>query len=283
MRPVAKPGLSGSLDGGEPFLDPQGLEQIVETACSCGVAIDYVETNSAWYIDEKKATAILKALSAAGLEKLLISISPFHNEFIPFKKVKGVIDIGRKLGYSLFPWKSDFIKDLSQFDDGVPHGPEAFIEQFGHRYLETVLNRYWIHLGGRAIDTFRPVLRSTHLSTLLRKQRGGCAAALSDTSHFHIDLYGNYIPGLCSGLAIPHTLLGAPLKEEDFPILHILAVSGVKGLMRFAEERFNISPKRDAYLNACDLCSELRTGIVHARPHTFRELEPEGFYGGDAH
>ncbi|MBW2707116.1 MAG: hypothetical protein JRD84_12515, partial [Deltaproteobacteria bacterium] len=34
----------------------------------------------------------------------------------------------------------------------------------------------------------------------------------------HIDLFGNYIPGLCSGLAIAIGDLGRPLSNETYPL-----------------------------------------------------------------
>ncbi len=45
--------------------------------------IEYVETNSSWFKDEHSAVALLRKLMEYGLRTLLISMSPFHNEY-PF-------------------------------------------------------------------------------------------------------------------------------------------------------------------------------------------------------
>jgi len=114
------------IGGGEPMLRPEHLENVLEVANQVGIGIDYVETNSSWFKDPESAIHILERLQAKGLRTLLISISPFHNEFIPFSKIKGVINAGRKTGMGLFPWINDFYKDLSIFDPNTTHTFEEF-------------------------------------------------------------------------------------------------------------------------------------------------------------
>ncbi|MDH3837249.1 MAG: radical SAM protein, partial [Desulfobacteraceae bacterium] len=109
------------IGGGEPMLRPEKLENILKAANRVGMGIDYVETNSSWFKNAESAVNVLERLITNGLSTLLISISPFHNEFIPFSKVKGVIDAGRKVGIGLFPWINDFYKDLSAFEPKTTH------------------------------------------------------------------------------------------------------------------------------------------------------------------
>jgi hypothetical protein len=49
-------------------------------------------------------------------------------------------------------------------------------------------------------------------------------------SHFHFDLYGNYIPGLSPGLAVRCDDVGDGFSPEKYPYLHILFNRGVAGL-----------------------------------------------------
>lgn len=84
------------IGGGEPLLRPGGLAAVLKIAAELGVAVEYVETNSSWFKDAGSAEAFLTDLHARGLETLLVSISPFHNEHIPFFKAKGVLS--RKIG-----------------------------------------------------------------------------------------------------------------------------------------------------------------------------------------
>ena len=92
LIPSSKREFLSLIGGGEPFLNLDGLKMVVETALSLGMDIKYVETNSSWYRNIDSACQILSSPREIGLTALLISISPFHKEYIPFYKVKGVIE-----------------------------------------------------------------------------------------------------------------------------------------------------------------------------------------------
>jgi hypothetical protein len=266
------------IGGGEPLLRPDTLSEILEIACRVGVCVEYVETNSSWFKDLESAKRILFDLREKGLNTLLVSISPFHNEHIPFFKVKGVIESCRKTGITVFPWINDFYKDLNEFNDLKPHALKEFEDKFGKDYLLSVLRRYWIHMGGRALDTFRPVLTAKSPEQILDENPRGCARELSDTSHFHMDLFGNYIPGLCSGLSISTTDLGKPISEDKYPVITTLFTSGIKGLYDLARKAVAYAPARSGYINKCDLCTEIRTVLVVKNFVGVCECQPIEFY-----
>jgi hypothetical protein len=268
------------IGGGEPLLRPDKLGTVLEVAARAGIAVDYVETNSSWFRDIESATDLLSQLREKGLRTLLVSISPFHNEQIPFSRVQGVIEAARQAGVGIFPWISDFISDLSQLDPAKPHGLDEYRQAYGDNYLIQILQRYWIHLGGRALETFRPLLGKKTFQQILAENPAGCSAELTDTSHFHIDLWGNYIPGLCSGLAIFRDDLGAPLPQKRYPILTDLFHHGIRGLFEFATEHFGFSPRRTRYINKCDLCTEIRTHLVNNGYRSSNALQPKEFYLG---
>jgi hypothetical protein len=266
------------IGGGEPLLRPDGLAAVLKIADDLGLSVEYVETNSSWFKDIQSAKALLTRLRNQGLHTLLVSISPFHNEHIPFFKVNGVIEAARRAGVGIFPWVTDFISDLSQFDPRKTHSLTEFRDVFGQDYLLQVLERYWIHMGGRALKTYRPLLGKKSFQQILGKNTSGCSAELSDTSHFHIDLFDNYIPGLCSGLAIASEDLGKPLSDETYPILTTLYHHGVRGLVKMAEDLVGFSPQKDLYINKCDLCTEVRTFLVQNDYSSSDELKPKEFY-----
>jgi Radical SAM superfamily len=266
------------IGGGEPLLRPDDLAAVLETATGLGVSVEYVETNSSWFKDNSSAEALLKGLRKQGLNTLLVSISPFHNEHIPFYKVKGVIEAAGDAGVGIFPWVTDFVADLSQFDPHKTHTLVEFSDVYGRDYLLHVLQRYWIHMGGRALKTYRSLLGKKSFQQILGGNPGGCSAELSDTSHFHIDLFGNYIPGLCSGLSISIQDLGKPLSDETYPILTTLYHHGVRGLVKMAEDLVGFSPQKDLYINKCDLCTEVRTFLVQNDYSSSDELKPKEFY-----
>ncbi len=266
------------IGGGEPLLRPDGLADVLKIAADLGVAVEYVETNSSWFKDRESAVALLTNLRTRGLNTLLVSISPFHNEHIPFFKVEGVIEAARQAGIGIFPWVTEFVSDLSQFDSGQTHSLAEFSDVFGRDYLLRVLERYWIHMGGRALETYRPLLGQKNFQQVMDEASPNCLGELTNTGHFHIDLFGNYIPGLCSGLAIAIEDLGKPLSDESYPILTTLGRHGIRGLIKKAEQTAGFVPQKDLYINKCDLCTEARTYMVQSGCGESAELKPDEFY-----
>jgi hypothetical protein len=268
------------IGGGEPLLAPVQLKRVLTAAQDAGVGIDYVETSSAWFKDADAAEAVLRDLQHAGLKTLLVSISPFHNARIPFRRVRGVIEACRRTGIQVFPWVNAFVRDLERLGADEPHPMDEFTAAFGPDYLGRIPERCWIHLGGRALETFRAVYPSHPPEQILERSPRSCARALSDTTHFHVDLYGNYIPGLCAGLALAMEDLGRPLAPEKYPLLDRLAVDGIRGLYELARRDHGFAAPRPAYLNHCDLCNDIRGFLRQQEATRFRELAPEGFYRG---
>ncbi len=266
------------IGGGEPLLDPEKLADVAAAARDTGVGIDYVETNSGWFTEAESADAILQRLIHAGVGTLLVSISPFHNAHIPFSRVRGVIDACRRTGMQVFPWVNAFIRDLERLGEDRPHAMDEFEAAFGNDYLKRVPDRYWIHLGGRSLNTFRPVFASHPVTHILNHSPRSCARALADTTHFHMDLYGGYIPGLCAGLSVRMTDLGRPLSAAAYPLIDALAAAGINGLYDMATGSHGYIPGKAAFLNHCDLCTDIRRFLWQQDRSRFSELSPDGFY-----
>ncbi len=266
------------IGGGEPLLRSEALGDVLQIAKKIGVVVEYVETNSSWFKDPERAMAILSTLRKQGLQTLLVSISPFHNEFIPFDRIQGVIEAAQQAEIGIFPWISDFIADLSQLDAADTHSLEEFEERFGRDYLKRLLQRYWIHMGGRALQTYRPYLAKKSAQEICDENGGGCAAELLNTRHFHLDLFGNYIPGLCSGLSIKKEDLGRELPVERYPVLTTLFHEGIRGIFKMAKVEFDYTPVQKRYINKCDLCTEIRTFFVQNDFGGPSELNPREFY-----
>ena len=264
------------IGGGEPFLNLDGLKMVIEVARSLRVNIEYVETNSSWFRGRESAIETLSSLKKRGLSTLLISMSPFHNEHIPFYKVKGVIEACREAKINTFPWIAEFYPEINGFDDRATHTLSEYEKKYGGDYLSMIPSRYWIHFGGRALKTFSGIYGTKDSLKILSANKGGCRELL-DVSHFHVDLFGNYIPGLCSGLAISHTDLGNGLFPKDYPLLTTLYSKGITGFFDLATSAYGFQPSRD-YMSKCDLCFEIRRYLVLERKIDSRELQPKGFY-----
>ncbi len=263
------------IGGGEPFLRFEALMHCCEAAKEAGVTIEYIETNSSWYRGLEEAADMLRQLKHAGVTTLLVSISPFHNEFIPFDRVQGVMEACRVSGLRVMPWIREFVSECSALDTSKPHGMKEYEEAFGSGYLNSIPGRYWTIYRGRALYTYSHLLHPIDLKEICDNSQQGCRE-LSDTSHFHMDLYGNYIPGLCSGLAIELKDLGNPLSPEKYPLICRLYEHGPGALLDLAKD-FGFKAK-PAYVSKCHLCQEIRAFLVHKAKEKFLELSPHWFY-----
>jgi len=268
------------IGGGEPFLNRSGLKMVVQLAVACGIAIDYVETNGVWYRDHAQAVRTLEELRSLGLTRLLLSISPLHNAFVPFRKTKGVLAACREAGLDVLPWTMDFFSDCDRLDDSRPHDMDTYCELFGEDYLCRIPSRYWIHPGGRALRTFQACTRRKPATDIVREHARGCDE-LVRSDHFHFDLYGNYIPGLCAGLAIRRQDLGQALDPDLYPLLTTLHARGIGGLFELATSDFGFLPTPRGYSSKCDLCADIRRFLVRTRNLRAIELQPVEFYDPD--
>ncbi|EHJ49313.1 Radical SAM domain protein [Solidesulfovibrio carbinoliphilus subsp. oakridgensis] len=266
------------VGGGEPLADPLGLAGVLAAAAETGMPIEYVETSGSWYDDPDEARELLAELRDMGLSRLLVSISPMHNGFVPLRKTLGVLEAARLAGVAVLPWQEHFLDDLQVFDPDTTHPFREYLAKFGPDYPAAILGRTWIHQGGRAFDLFAPVLGRRPVEAILAAASPDCRAELTDTGHFHLDLYGDYVPGLCSGLALRAADLGAPLDPERYPILCTLAGSGIQGLFDYAAGLEGYTARAEGYVNKCELCQDIRQHLSCRGWFESTELAPAEFY-----
>ncbi len=265
------------IGGGEPFFNMNSLKNTLKAAQQEGIGIEYVETNSSWYKDHSSACRTLEELQKLSMHRLLISISPFHNEYVPFNKVKGVIAACKDVGISPFPWIFDFYREVDSFPDNQPHAFSEYTQKFGRHYLKKVFQRYWIHPGGRALTTFIEQYGQKSVEDLVN-DNSPCIE-LENTIHFHFDLYENYIPGLCSGIQVHSSDIGSgkPAPAGKYPFLHILYNNGIQGFYRVAAEEFGFVPQ-EKYASKCHLCLEIRKFLVLEKELKTPDFGPISFY-----
>lgn len=264
------------IGGGEPFLNVEGLKDVVRAANEAGVGIQYIETNSSWFKDIEQASSVLKEVKSLGVDTLLISISPFHNEHIPFYKVKGVMSACRNTGVSIFPWIDDFYEDINSFDDSTTHSLDEYASKFGENYIMNIPLRYWIHYGGRVIQFYKDYVPLKEIDDIIFSATR--CSELADTSHFHMDLFDHYVPGLCSGISIHRDDLGQPLSEEKYPAIHILYTKGIGAFYGYAMKNYGFQPTEKKYMNKCHLCFDIRKFLVANHDEHKHEFAPEEFY-----
>jgi hypothetical protein len=264
------------IGGGEPFLNIDSLCRTVAALAEVGVSLSYIETNAFWAVDDDTAIPVLRRLSESGVRCLLVSISPFHNEFIPFERTRCLLDMCGKTGMRVFPWVESFVPLLERLDPTSPHSLEEYEALFGDHFLPRVRRSYGITEGGRAIDTYRRF--STPQSADEIAERAGPCRELADTGHVHLDLNGMLVPGLCTGLQIPHHVLGGVWQEGR--VINLLYDEGVGGLLEWARRGFGFQPESSGYTSKCDLCNHLRGWLVRTGEE-FPDLGPRGYYTPD--
>lgn len=263
------------IGGGEPFVDVQGLYSVLNAANEVKMRIEYIETNSSWCTNIEKGIEILTELKKRNVRQLLISMSPFHNEHVPFIRVKNLMAACKEVKISVFPWIEEFYDEINSFEDHHTHNLEEYQKKFGKGYLLSIPKRYWIHYGGRVLKTYAEIAPTLSLESIINNPLG--CSELTDVSHFHIDLYGNYIPGLCSGLSIKEEDLNKAISPEKYPFLTMLYNHGIKKFYEYAKDEYNFKADNQ-YLNKCHLCFDIRQFLVKDLFINTIEFQPSEFY-----
>jgi len=177
----------------------------------------------------------------------------------------------RLLRGGAFVWLPEFLPDLAPFPRNSTIDLEALLTRRGDDYARELAARYSLTPGGRAG-------RFLHRHGVRRPWRhfddpSLCRRRLCDTSHFHVDLGGAYVPGLCAGIVLPLAEVPGEIDLARYPLLRWLAEGGPAALVDFARD-FAFEPN-ETYSSACDLCTHVRD---HLHGEGFLELGPDGFY-----
>jgi hypothetical protein len=89
--------LNFLLTGGEPFLDFDFLLQVVTHGAKLGGNVSCV-TNAYWARTDELAMEKLTVLRDAGLTALAVSVSRFHQRYVPLHRARRALEIAKALG-----------------------------------------------------------------------------------------------------------------------------------------------------------------------------------------
>ena len=266
--------------GGEPFMNFPLLLEAVRLTREMGMR-QFVETNAFWCTSEDKAYDWLGQLSAAGLDGILISCSPFQAEQVPLRRVLLAIKAaGDILDYgNVGVYQTQWMQEVSKFavDETVPI--EAYVERYGAEQAGRMFwNRYGLMDSGRSSYTLG------HLTQKYQPERFrecNCRRELLYAHHSHFDPYGNYMSWFCGGLRMGDWRdfdgMVDRFEHRDYPeLVGILINDGPYKLYELAREKYGYSALENGYVEKCHLC-------VDARKHLnsqgeFYELQPSRFY-----
>ena len=86
------------LAGGEPFGDWPRLLSLIRAARDAGLTpLEKIETNAYWATSDGLTKSRLEQLDALGMEMLFVSTDVFHQEFVPFERVRRCVETARKV------------------------------------------------------------------------------------------------------------------------------------------------------------------------------------------
>ena len=176
---------------------------------------------------------------------------------------------------NVFPWLMEFWDDLDAMDDNRPHSLDEYTQLFGQDYSLKLLYRYGLSLKGRAFKTYRPMMKKQTFGRILEESKP--CRLLSGIYHFHVDLYGNFIPQSCPGFSIPLKELVNGADPDKYRVFNSLESAGIRGLVELAKKEYGYIPKNE-YAGKCDLCYDIRNHLVLGLGLDLPDLKPEGHY-----
>ena len=268
------------LTGGEPFLNPNLLEQAVSIVAEAGIP-QYVETNAFWCTEEGAVRDRLSSLRELGLRGILISCSPFQCEKIPLSRILLCATVSTEVfgRANVILYLPDWADIIAQFGMDRPVPLQAYLDKYGaDKGAELLWEGYGLIGGGRSSYELGHLARKRPASAFLDDN---CRHELLFPHHSHFDLYGNHISWFCGGLTVGHwqdlaqTISG--FKSGRFPkIIEMLVTGGPHAL--FAHVRLNYGYREDSegYTSKCHLCVDIRKHL--SVRDEFTELQPRQFY-----
>lgn len=247
-----------SFTGGEPFLLPEMLLQLVVYSSERGLRTECV-TNCFWAETEERAKAVLGRLVEAGLDVINISCDDFHQRHIPFERVRNCYRSARSLGLKTVimcaPSRSCALRigrigemlggeGIHILGDGEPEAPvSALAVETGFVPVgraASIPREEWL-VGDSPVDGLcKTVLRDVGIAP------GGrvlpCCSAAS------------LVEDVVLGNAGKRRLAGLIEEAGRRPVFKALTTIGPAGLA----ERLGII-KKGSYVSRCHLCYEVLT------------------------
>lgn len=250
------------LAGGEPFGDWPQLLGTIRAARDAGLTpLEKVETNASWATDDYLVRARLEQLDALGMEKLIVSADVYHQEFVPFARVKRLVDAARQV---LGPGRVR-VRWWDYFND--PHFTNRLTPAQRRDAYAHAIEQHRDRLTGRA---------ALRLADYFPKQPAAafagdhCVKPVLHSKHVHIDPYGNIFPGTCGGIILGQATATRSVADvwEDLaqnwrahPVVGPVVTGGSYALMQHAE-RFGYRERLAGYANKCHLCMDVRQFLV---------------------
>jgi len=265
------------ITGGEPFVDYERLENILEAVVDQDVArLEKIETNAYWCTSEKLVRSRLSRLKELGLTRLQISTDIYHQQYIPLEQVRLAVAVaGEVLGE-----KSVQVRWREFLSSPILADPMSGIER--RAAFAGELKKRPERLIGRAAEELAGLFPSRSYRDFAELN---CSKTLLGAKHVHVDGTGNVFSGTCIGIVVgkvdltTQNSLEALWKRCDYrqhPIFSILIKNGPVGLLPLAEPLGY--KKLKGYATKCHLCYDIRR-FLHRKQKFPDYLGPSVCYG----
>ncbi len=268
------------LAGGEPFGDWPRLLGMVRAARDAGLTpLEKVETNAFWATSDGVARARLEQLAALGMERLVVSADVFHQQFVPFERVRRCVEMARQVlgqGRVIVRWW-DFFQE--------PVDTQALSAAEREQVFAAALQQHPDRLNGRAADELS---RYAALQPAEAFADERCVEEVLQSRHIHIDPIGNVFPGMCAGIILGNVGPDAGPDEverlwlrlgerwREHRVVDAVTGGGSYALMRRAVA-VGYRPRVAGYASKCHLCMDVRRFLC-ARGGWEDEVGPRTFY-----
>ena len=263
------------IGGGEPFMNFGALTTLITCLNEQGIGVDYIETNAFWCKDEKFTRDRLMQLRALGVETVMVSVDPFHIEYVPLERPILLCRLLRECGFDYFVWKERYLRMLSKLDRTRTYSHEELKALLGDDYVMETAREYGVGMNGRALRMAEAIYSRRPAEYWLTSKP---CDSIGDAGHCHLDLYGNIVPPGCPGLsAEAEDYLNEDFPISRYPVLGRLASGGTEALFDYAKEKGFI-PDLKGYPTRCSLCFAMRAFLLEKAPSA--DLSPKCFYQG---
>lgn len=266
------------LAGGEPTLRMDLLEALIRQAVARRVPLSYVETNGGWCKDAETALAGMRRLKAAGLPSILISVSMFHHEFVPFSATRHAVQAAREVFGSgrVLVYLPHLYDLLSRMPDEGTHSLDEFCRYAGiERRSPELLELFDVMPGGRVPQGLRECYTPQPAEAF---RDCTCAGELLRAEHVHIDHHGHLFTGGCAGLVVGTVDdLHPAIDPGRHPVFTALCDGGPYALADREAAPRGFVPRENGYISKCDLCFDARRHLH--KTGGYAELRPGTFYG----